>query len=211
MNSTNSNNWLWRYTQCALASGLLIVSAHAQERERDSALVPPVERLQEIRELVLSLDEQAKNCLETAPVATPNNPHCQRLIAAIDGEEIANYLQHCAQLKEWRDHFITSYQEGDTGGELTDTAALEALVQTEYWCGENALRERTASVFPAFAALNEGSQVNRSASNAINPPANSSPSSARASDARRMQDRLRMETERLWLDLRIENLRQQLP
>jgi len=171
----------------------------------------PAERLQEIRELILTLDSRASNCLDTPPAATAANPYCQSLIAAIDGEEVANYLQHCAQLKDWRDRFIDRYQDGATSGEVTDTTALEVLVQTEYWCGEDALRERTSSVFPAFAALNQTSGDNRSASSTTNARAGSPALKTRTSGVRSMQERLRLETERLWLDLRIENLRQQLP
>lgn len=211
MNSTNKTFGLWRYTLCAIATGLLAANASAQQSERNSELMPPGERLQEVRELILSLDSQASDCLDTAPAATAANPHCQALIAAIDGEEVANYLQHCARLKDWRDRFINRYQDGDTSEEVTDTTALEVLVQTEYWCGEDALRERTSSVFPAFAELNQASEDNRFASNTANARAGSPALNTRTSDVRSMQERLRLETERLWLDLRIENLRQQLP
>ena len=211
MNSTSSNLGLWRYALSALATGLFFSTVHAQQSERGSDLLSPTERLQEISELVVNLDTLARNCLNTPPAAVAANPHCQSLIAAIDGQEVARYLQHCTELKDWRDRFINRYQESATREDITDTAALEVLVQTEFWCGEEALRERTSAVFPAFAALNGERPANQSAVNPGGAPTYSATLRSRTGASQNMQERLRLETERLWLDLRIENLRQQLP
>lgn len=211
MNSTSSNLGLWRYTLRVIATGLFFSTAHAQQSERGSELLSPTERLQAISELVVNLDTLARNCLDTPPVATATNPHCQSLIAAIDGEEVASYLRHCAELEDWRERFISRYQDGTTREEVTDTAALEILVQTEFWCGEDALRERTTAVFPAFATLNGERPVNSTASGPVSEPTYSATLRTRTAANQNLQERLRLETERLWLDLRIENLRQQLP
>lgn len=189
-----------------LAIALFHPGALAQESQAERAFLPTDQHIDQLATLLTALDDKARACLETEPTANSENSNCQQLIAAIDGNEIANYLAGCANLKDWRDGYIAEFQnENLSSQDLNEEQALRLLVQTEYLCGEDALRRRTEYVFPAFAALAQAMRTETPRATAVRN------GSVQRGDANAMQERLRRETEQLWLDLEIENLRQSVP
>lgn len=101
------------------------------------------------------LDEKAAACLSAADSSSDSQFSCDDFLSAIDGELMANYLQHCATLKSWRDDFVT--QAANSTEDIKNSAEmLELLIAVEYSCGQNALQARTQNVLTAFALLRDG-------------------------------------------------------
>ena len=204
MNSTSKSVPAWLHALlcvCLLStgSGSLAQSLEVETHESLST------RVVQLEELFGSLDNQARNCLENTPKAKLDNPACQALLDAIDGEPIATYLQHCRSLRNWRDEFVSNYQQSVEAEQPDNDAILHLLVQTEYYCADNALSQHSDYVVAAFNELNSrpvetGNRVERS----------TLPASSAQLETRRMNERLRRETEQQWRSLELELLRQRL-
>jgi hypothetical protein len=74
---------------------------------------------------------------------------------------MANYLEQCRTLKDWRDQYVDQTVTADLDSNTeNNTEMLRRLVSIELTCGENTLRSRTQFVFPAFNRLRSGSTAN---------------------------------------------------
>ncbi len=203
MNSTNSTaiaRWL-----IVAAATFLHASAFAQDSTLDPDFSPDDAQFEQIATLLSTLDAKANACLEADPAAASQDSHCQQLIAAIDGDDLRHYLNLCAQIKSWRDRYVAEFAASALDSGIEQEQALRFLVQTEFYCGENALRERTEHVFPAFARLNQSMTARPGRVSAVG-SRNSVPQATQ-----QIHDRLQQETDRLWQELQLENLRRQLP
>ncbi len=121
------------------------------------------EQLGEVRNALAQLDQLAKTCLDDAALqsSTTATTSCAEFSAALDGDLLLNYLQHCNELATWRDDFIETYQQNQLS-ETESTSSLRILVQMQLLCGENALAQRTTYVAPAYARLNSAPFPGRS-------------------------------------------------
>lgn len=111
------------------------------------------ERIGAAESILLAVDEQARVCIETlAESANSVQPEeCASFLTSIDGDVLAGYLEHCAELKQWRDAYVENLPPAGPDSERD----RQRLVGVERVCGENALRQRTEFVAAAFDELNE--------------------------------------------------------
>ena len=111
------------------------------------------ERIGAAESILRAVDAQARVCIgqlaESADSARPEE--CAGFLTSIDGDALAGYLDHCAELKQWRDAYI----ENPPPAGLDSERDRQRLVGVERVCGENALRRRTEFVAAAFDELNE--------------------------------------------------------
>ena len=111
------------------------------------------ERIGAAESILRAVDEQARVCIEQlAEFANSVQPEeCASFLDSIDGDVLAGYLKHCAELKQWRDTYVENPPPAGPDSERD----RQRLVGVERVCGENALRQRTEFVTAAFDALNE--------------------------------------------------------
>lgn len=138
-----------RSTLSILSCGLtLLVGSIASAQE-----VGLEERIEAAEAVLLGLDEQARVCLERLEesdgAARPEE--CAAFLTAIDGETLGGYLEHCAELRQWRYSYVDN---PPPAGPDSERDRLR-LIAVERVCGENALRRRTEFVAAAFDELNE--------------------------------------------------------
>lgn len=169
----------------------------------------------EVNRSLQELDDRATACLSALDSGGSSEASCDDFIAAVDGELMANYLQHCNSLKTWRDDFVALVANEDTDIENTE-AMLEMLVAVEYGCGQNALQNRTQNVVAAFAELRDGrnSQANalllrRLAESEFTAVENRGRQSLQDS-VQQQQFRRQMESQRQSDSLELELIRQQI-
>ncbi len=115
----------------------------------------PEERIGAAESILRAVDEQARVCVERlAESANGVQPEeCAGFLASVDGDVLAGYLEHCAELKQWRDAYVDNPPSAGPDSERD----RQRLLGVERVCGENALRRRTEFVVVAFEALNERS------------------------------------------------------
>ena len=113
----------------------------------------PAERIGAAESILQAVDEQARVCIERlAESANAVQPEeCASFLASIDGDMLAGYLEHCAELKQWRDAYVENPPPAGPDSERD----RQRLVGVERVCGEDALRQRTEFVAVAFDELNE--------------------------------------------------------
>ena len=111
------------------------------------------ERIGAAESILQTVDEEARVCIERiAESSSSVQPEeCASFLASIDGEVLAGYLEHCAELKEWR----VAYVENPPPAGSNSERDRQRLVGIERVCGEDALRRRTEYVVIAFEELNE--------------------------------------------------------
>lgn len=170
----------------------------------------PEAELADVRQTLASLDQQAGACQQALDQSGAGTlpPECREFLAAIDGETVANYLSQCRTLRQWRDDFIAANRQADANS--TDSLNLQRLMNIEYYCAENALLVRTSHVADAFAAIGAPALANLRSELAGDRFDRQQRQWRRDSTPRSMNQRLRAETDRLWRELELENLRQQL-
>lgn len=205
--TSNSAARRFRFT-IGVAACLLIGLVHGQDTQNSPAGSLQRFDFQRIAVLLQTLDERAQACLQemNAQAGDVTTTHCQLFLAAVDGETVADYLRLCRQARTLRDDIVTTSRAQPLPADQRDST-LQHLLDTEYYCGDGALQQRTDYVFPAFAALNPASVSHRGE------PQSGNQSRARRSDATGLipiQPRLQEETNRLWQDLQLELLRQQI-
>lgn len=188
-------------TSVGVAACLLVGTLHAQPERIDFS---------RIANLLQSLDTQAQSCLqsldrETASLADAT-ADCQQFLGSLDGDTVADYLRQCRAARDQRDRIVTESREQELSEQQRDTT-LQLLLDTEYYCGEMALRDRTEFVFPAFAALGSAARRNpgRQRVDGLTPDSRSG-----GTDLIPIQPRLQGETNQLWQQLQLELLRQQI-
>lgn len=116
---------------------------------------------------LVTLDDKAASCLEAIEAGSSEQVtvSCDEFLKALDGDELATYLQQCQLLKEWRNTFL----EDTLGKPSTDAESnLQLLLGIEYNCGENAMQRRTAYVTDAFNSLYGKSSLTESTESSIN-------------------------------------------
>lgn len=133
---------------CAVLALLWTGSAFAQE-------ITLEERIGAVESILRAVDEQARVCVERlAESANGVQPEeCAGFLASVDGDVLAGYLEHCAELKQWRDAYVDNPPPAGPDSERD----RQRLLGVERVCGEDALRRRTEFVVVAFEALNERS------------------------------------------------------
>ncbi|MYK05025.1 MAG: hypothetical protein F4030_08590 [Gammaproteobacteria bacterium] len=111
------------------------------------------ERIGAAESILQAVDEQARVCIEQlAESANSLQPEeCASFLTSIDGDVLTGYLEHCAELKQWRDAYVENPPPAGPDSERD----RQRLVGVERVCGENALRQRTEFVAAAFDELNE--------------------------------------------------------
>lgn len=167
-------------------------------------------------EALIALDIKARDCLAALDSDRDSKAVCDDFINAIDGELMANYIEQCRTLKDWRDGYVnqTVAADLDSDGENNEEM-LRRLVSIEFTCGENTLRSRTQFVFSAFNRLrNEASTSGASISRQIsNDRFNALENSERQrlqNALQNQQNRSQRESERQFNDLENELIRQQI-
>ena len=151
--ANKSVNWsassIWT---CALALLGLLAGAGALAFEEE--LVALEERVEAASAVLRELDEQASACLGRlgeSEDAAEQPSECAAFLAAIDGETLGAYLEHCGELRRWRDDYVDNPPPAGSDSERD----RQRLIAVERVCGEDALRRRTEFVAAAFNALNE--------------------------------------------------------
>lgn len=111
------------------------------------------ERIGAAESILQAVDEQARVCIEQLEESSSSvqPEECASFLASVDGQVLAGYLEHCAELKEWRDAYVENPPAAGSNSERD----RQRLVGVERVCGEDALRRRTEYVVIAFEELNE--------------------------------------------------------
>ena len=111
------------------------------------------ERIGAAESILRAVDEQARACVERlAESANGVQPEeCAGFLASVDGDVLAGYLEHCAELKLWRDAYVDNPPPAGPDSERD----RQRLMGVERVCGEDTLRRRTEYVVTAFEELNE--------------------------------------------------------
>jgi len=111
-------------------------------------------RIESAGAVLRELDEQARVCLERLGESddTAERPaECAAFLAAIDGETLGAYLEHCDELRRWRGSYVENPPPPGPDSERD----RQRLIAVERLCGEDTLRRRTEFVAAAFDELNE--------------------------------------------------------
>ncbi len=112
------------------------------------------ERVEAASALLRELDDRASACLgrlEESDPAAARPAECAAFLAAIDGEALGAYLEHCDELRRWRDSYVDNPPPAGPDSERD----RQRLIAVERVCGEDALRRRTEFIAAAFDELNE--------------------------------------------------------
>lgn len=134
---------------------------------------------------------------------------------------MANYLEQCRTLKNWRDEYVNQSVAADLNSDaVNNEEMLRRLVSIEFTCGENTLRSRTEFVFSAFNRLRGGSAATAIGANTTlisRQISNSRFNALENGERRRLQNALQnqqnrslRESERQFNDLENELIRQQI-
>ena len=172
-------------------------------------------------EALIALDVKASDCLAALDSNENSQVVCDDFIKAVDGELMANYLEQCRTLKDWRDEYVNQTVVADLNSDaVNNNEMLRRLVSIEFTCGENTLRSRTQFVFSAFNRLRSGSAANAIGANTTfisRQILNSRFNALENGERRRLQDALQnqqnrslRESERQFNDLENELIRQQI-
>jgi len=170
-------------------------------------------------EALIALDVKAGDCLAALESDENSQPVCDDFINAVDGELMANYLEQCRTLKDYRDEYVDQAVTADLDSDTKNNAEmLRRLVSIEFTCGENTLRSRTQFVFTAFNRLSSGSATSGTSTAWISRQLSEDRFSALENGERqRLQNALQnqqirslRESERQFNDLENELIRQQI-
>ena len=136
-----------------LLHGIALLALLAGGFARAQEAAAPEARIEAAEAVLRSLDEQARVCLERLAEADgAGRPgECTDFLASIDGEMLGGYLEHCAQLRQWREDYVGNPPPAGPDSERD----RQRLIAVERVCGENALRQRTEFVAAAFEELDE--------------------------------------------------------
>jgi len=143
-------------TRTSLLALALVCSAHSSFTSAQESDFQKI--IDSTSETLIALDVKASDCLAAIEAGEDSQTPCDDFINAIDGELMANYLNQCRTLKDWRDEYVnqTVISNLDSDPENNEEM-LRRLVSIEFTCGENTLRSRTQFVFTAFNRLRSGS------------------------------------------------------
>ncbi len=172
-------------------------------------------------EALILLDVKASDCLSALDAGADSHQLCVDFMAAIDGELMADYLDQCRELKDWRDDYVDQTIVSDIdAGNPGNEEMLRRLIAIEYSCGENTVIERTEFVAAAFNRLRSNTAPTTTATDAAAIRRQLSErrfNALEASERQRLldalqnqQNRSEREIERQFNDLENELLRQQI-
>lgn len=177
------------------------------------------ESIDSTSEALIALDVKASDCIAALDTGQDFQAVCDDFISAIDGELMANYLEQCRTLKDWRDSYVDQTVTADLDSDTENNEEmLRRLVSIEFTCGENTLRDRTQFVFSAFNRLRSGSAatsadtalINRQLSNGRFNALDNSERQRLQNALQNQQNRSQRESERQFNDLENELIRQQI-
>mgnify|MGYP006156473183 CR=1 FL=1 len=132
------------------------LSSHSSAQEIDFQ-----KSIDSTSEALIHLDVLANDCLTTLDSMENSPTACDGFINAIDGKLMANYIEQCRTLKNWRDEYVEQTVAANLDSDTENNAEmLRRLVAIEFTCGENTLRSRTQFVFTAFNRLRDASAAN---------------------------------------------------
>ena len=192
----------------------MLASITLQAQEQNTTLQS---RIDAATQTLIDLDKLAQSCLESTERDSDGNQDCNSFLAAIDGSLLASYLDHCQNLKTWRDDYVGQSHSAGLDNEQ-DPTALQTLIGIEYACGENALQKRTQYVSEVFALVNSNNRPNQgSSANALRRIAEFEYGAASDNERRRLlqsmqleQSRRLQETQTQFDKLETELIRQQI-
>ena len=170
-------------------------------------------------EALINLDVKAGDCIAALDSDENSQAVCDEFIKAIDGELMANYLEQCRTLKNWRDEYVDQTVASDLDSATENNEEmLRRLVSIEFTCGENTLRSRTQFVFSAFNRLRSRSAASGASTATISRQISNNRFNALENGERqRLQNALQnqqirslRESERQFNDLENELIRQQI-
>lgn|GEM_PF-1998637 len=211
--TTRASERSWQWHRTGIATLIAICSAYSSLNPATNTAFAAAEPeldtyIPLVQQYFLTLDHQADLCLENNQPERTESDACQTFLAMIDGQETASYLDMCRALRNWRTSFIEELANSDFSidsnpANLDQSLSLNRLAQTEYYCGEDALRSRTNHVHSAFNLLRQNEvRISTGSTTAIHGlPANGG--------LRAIHDRLQREIDQQWQNLQMENLRQQ--
>ena len=197
-----------------ISIALLLASVTLQAQGQNTTLQS---RIDAATQTLIDLDKLAQSCLESTELDSDGNQDCSSFLEAIDGPLLASYLDHCRNLKTWRDDYVGHSHSTGLAIEQ-DPTALQTLVGIEYACGENALQKRTKYVSEVFTLVASDSRLNQvSSANALRRIAEFEYDTTSDNERRRLlqsikleQSRRLQETQNQFNKLETELIRQQI-
>tara|TARA_B110000858_G_scaffold194218_1_gene248190 strand:+ start:41350 stop:42015 length:666 start_codon:yes stop_codon:yes gene_type:complete len=169
-------------------------------------------------EALIYLDVLANDCLTTLDSMENSPTACDDFMKAIDGKLMANYLEQCRTLKDWRDEYVEQTVAADLDSDTENNEEmLRRLVAIEFTCGESTLRSRTQFVFTAFNRLRSSANTGNSTSTISRQLSESRFNALENSERQRLQNALQnqqnrslRESEQQFNNLENELIRQQI-
>lgn len=161
------------------------------------------------KQLVSDLDSEAESCMSSEA----DSVECQNFSTLINGDFLPEYLGLCHSLQDWR-ALLAEETAADGVNPQQGPEILQRLMDVEFNCGEEALTRRTQYVLVAWNKI-------RSPNYRSDPLATTLPNQYEAEALNfslrnslidgydNQRERLKLETQRLWQQLELENLRQQ--
>jgi len=202
-------------TGAASLAALLLATA-LQSAPASAQDITLEQRLEAAETLFDQLDSEAEQCLQELEEAAPDaaGKACSRFMNTVDGDAVAQYLDHCSALTRWRDNFV-SIERDETSSAAELNRIINRLRGVEYYCSEDALSRRTEFVQTAFNRLRSTGSLGASYSgwSTTTPGVGANrplPSPSVYQSHQRQRQRLRGETNQLWNDVEIDLLRRQL-
>lgn len=112
--------------------------------------------------LLQQLDRLAEQCQQNSP----ESDVCSNFLQAIDGELIADYLDHCSRLTNWKEDMLAQALSVDTDIPNSSTQ-LRRIARVESLCNESSLKNNTQFVFATFNELKSQDSSSGTVSEAI--------------------------------------------
>ena len=164
-----------------------------------------------IKAIFQQLDSAAETCVSSSNANTPLD--CQAFITAMDGDSLADYLQHCSVLNGWRDQ-VVAQNAGSAAAIENSEETLQGMIDVEFTCGDTALLKRTSFVAAAFEITQSPHYLSsQSAISLLNQQRSQSDynqlRNSTLNNIENGQQRLRLEIQQQWNRIELENIRQQ--
>lgn len=160
-------------------------------------------RIDAIRELFQELDSSAQQCVEDSAADS-----CRSFATTLDETFIPAYLDHCAEIRAWREQLVADVESGDAAID-EDQGLASSLIGAEFSCGEDALAKRTRFAVAAFQKWQRENSNTAQATARLQQPGNSRTNPVPQS-LQNQQSRLSREIDQQWQRVELENIRQQL-
>ncbi len=122
--------------------------SHAQQAPMSPDTIDPL--IAGASSLLQQLDRLAGQCQQSSP----DSEKCSEFLEAVDGKIIADYLDHCSRLENWKQELLREVLTSNTDT-ANSSIQLQRIARVENICGDTALENNTQFVFPAFNALRQ--------------------------------------------------------